>query len=174
MNRLLVVASLVSFTMPFCAQGQHQNVAKLKADARNVVGIIGADKDKTPFVVVLRGLGTARTGAYFSTAPFIGSAAAVVLLGEPITAQLLLAAALMALGVWLHLTERHEHEHFHEASCTRILTCMTFTTGTPTRLVIRRVNHTRMLTSTAQCAIRIRTCRICITRTGTVNRVSVQ
>jgi hypothetical protein len=47
MNRLLVVASLVSFTMPFCAQGQHQNVAKLKADARNVVGIIGADKDKT-------------------------------------------------------------------------------------------------------------------------------
>jgi hypothetical protein len=47
MNRLLVVASLVSFTMPFCPQGQHQNVAKLKADARNVVGIIGADKDKT-------------------------------------------------------------------------------------------------------------------------------
>jgi hypothetical protein len=114
LNGLLIVASLVSFTVPFCAQGQHQNVAKLKADARNVVGIIGADKDKTPFVVVLRGLGTARTGAYFSTAPFIGSAAAVVLLGEPITAQLLLAAALMALGVWLHLTERHEHEHFHE------------------------------------------------------------
>ena len=47
MNRLLVVASLVSFTMPFCAQGQHQNVAKLKADARNVVGTIANDKAKT-------------------------------------------------------------------------------------------------------------------------------
>jgi hypothetical protein len=30
--------------------------------------------------------------------------------GEPITGHLLLAAALLALGVWLHLTERHEHE----------------------------------------------------------------
>jgi hypothetical protein len=49
---------------------------------------------------------------------------------------------------------------------------MTSTTGTPTKLMIRRVNHTRMLTSTAQCAIRIRTCRICITRTGTANRRS--
>jgi drug/metabolite transporter (DMT)-like permease len=80
-----------------------------------VVGFLGYGVSLALFVVALRGLGTARTGAYFSTAPFIGSAAAVVLLGEPITAQLLLAAALMALGVWLHLTERHEHEHFHEA-----------------------------------------------------------
>jgi hypothetical protein len=47
MNRLLIVVSLVSFTMPLCAEGQQQNVAKLKADARNAVGIIGADKDKT-------------------------------------------------------------------------------------------------------------------------------
>jgi drug/metabolite transporter (DMT)-like permease len=79
-----------------------------------VVGFLGYGVSLALFVVALRGLGTARTGAYFSTAPFIGSAAAVVLLGEPITTQLLLAAALMALGVWLHLTERHEHEHFHE------------------------------------------------------------
>jgi hypothetical protein len=35
-------------------------------------------------------------------------------LGEPVTAQLLVAAALMAFGVWLHLTEHHEHEHVHE------------------------------------------------------------
>jgi hypothetical protein len=67
------------------------------------------------FVVALRDLGTARTGAYFSTAPFIGSAVAVIFLGEPVTVQLLVAGALMALGVWLHLTEHHEHEHAHEA-----------------------------------------------------------
>lgn len=79
-----------------------------------VVGFLGYGVSLALFVVALRGLGTARTGAYFSTAPFIGSAVAVVLLGEPITAQLLLAAALMAFGLWLHLTERHEHEHFHE------------------------------------------------------------
>lgn len=67
------------------------------------------------FVVALRHLGTARTGAYFSVAPFIGALIAVPLLAEPATPRLLLAGGLMALGVWLHLTERHGHEHSHEA-----------------------------------------------------------
>ncbi len=63
-------------------------------------------------VVALRHLGTARTGAYFSLAPFVGAALAVVL-GAPLTTTLVLAGLLMAAGVWLHLTERHEHEHHH-------------------------------------------------------------
>lgn len=67
------------------------------------------------FVLALRHLGTARTGAYFSIAPFVGAAAAIALFGEPITASLLVAGLLMALGVWLHLAERHEHAHTHEA-----------------------------------------------------------
>ena len=46
LNGLLIVASLVSFTMPFCAQGQHQNVAKLKADAQRIISIISGDKAK--------------------------------------------------------------------------------------------------------------------------------
>ena len=66
------------------------------------------------FVMALRDLGTARTGAYFSTAPFAGALIAVFALGEPVTAQLLLAGLLMALGVWLHITERHGHSHTHE------------------------------------------------------------
>jgi hypothetical protein len=65
------------------------------------------------FVLALRHLGTARTGAYFSTAPFFGAATAVVLLGEPLTVELMAAASLMAIGVWLHVTEQHEHRHFH-------------------------------------------------------------
>jgi drug/metabolite transporter (DMT)-like permease len=65
------------------------------------------------FVVALRGLGTARTGAYFSTAPFAGAALAIALLGEPLTANLVAGAVLMAAGVWLHLSERHEHSHTH-------------------------------------------------------------
>src|SRR5262249_29179679 len=79
-----------------------------------VVGFLGYGVSLALFVLALRDLGTARTGAYFATAPFIGSAVAVIALGERITAQLLVAAALMAIGVWLHLTEHHEHEHFHE------------------------------------------------------------
>jgi drug/metabolite transporter (DMT)-like permease len=66
------------------------------------------------FVLALRHLGTARTGAYFSLAPFIGALIALAL-GEPLTLKLALAALLMGLGLWLHLTERHEHEHFHDA-----------------------------------------------------------
>lgn len=67
------------------------------------------------FVIGLRHLGTARTGAYFGVAPFFGTLLAVLILGETVTLQLTVAGALMALGVWLHLTERHEHEHVHRA-----------------------------------------------------------
>ena len=66
------------------------------------------------FVVGLRHLGTARTGAYFSVAPFFGALLAVVGLGEPVTTGLLVAGALMTMGVWLHLTEQHDHVHTHE------------------------------------------------------------
>lgn len=66
------------------------------------------------FVLALRHLGTARTGAYFSLAPFIGAVMALAL-GETLTFKLAVAAMLMGLGLWLHLTERHEHEHVHEA-----------------------------------------------------------
>lgn len=79
-----------------------------------VVGFFGYGVSLALFVIALRHLGTARTGAYFSTAPFLGSAVAVVVLGEPVTVQLTIAGAFMAVGVWLHLTERHEHEHIHE------------------------------------------------------------
>jgi drug/metabolite transporter (DMT)-like permease len=79
-----------------------------------VVGFLGYGVSLALFVVALRHLGTARTGAYFSTAPFLGSVAAVLVLGEPVTAQLVTAGILMAVGVVLHLTEHHEHEHLHE------------------------------------------------------------
>ena len=65
------------------------------------------------FVLALRQLGTARTGAYFSVAPFAGALLSVPLLGEPVTASLVLGGLLMSIGVALHLSERHVHEHGH-------------------------------------------------------------
>ena len=79
-----------------------------------VVGFLGYGVSLALFVFALRDLGTARTGAYFSTAPFLGTIAAILFLGEPVSVQLLAAGALMALGVWLHLTEDHEHLHGHD------------------------------------------------------------
>ncbi|MDD5471830.1 MAG: EamA family transporter [Sideroxydans sp.] len=65
------------------------------------------------FVIGLRQLGTARTGAYYSVAPFFGALLAL-LMGSPFTTQLIVAGLLMALGVWLHLSEHHDHQHTHE------------------------------------------------------------
>ena len=82
--------------------------------AAAAVGLLSYGVSLMLFVIALRHLGTARTGAYFSTAPFAGALIAIVGMNEPVTNQLLIAGALMAAGVWLHLTERHEHVHAHE------------------------------------------------------------
>ncbi len=78
------------------------------------VGFLGYGVSLTLFVLALRHLGTARTGAYFSLAPFVGAALSLLIFREAPTAPFVAAASLMAAGVWLHLTERHEHEHEHE------------------------------------------------------------
>lgn len=79
------------------------------------LGIASYGASLALFVVALRYLGTARTGAYFSTAPFAGMAISIALLHEPVTTQLAAATTLMAAGVWLHLIEHHEHMHAHDA-----------------------------------------------------------
>lgn len=79
------------------------------------VGLLGYGISLVLFVLALRGLGSARTGAYFSTAPFLGAAIAILAFGDHVSLTFWLAAMLMGTGVWLHLTERHEHLHTHEA-----------------------------------------------------------
>lgn len=79
-----------------------------------LIGCLSYGVSLALFVVALRHLGTARTGAYFSVAPFFGAAVAIIFFDEPVTARLLIAGSLMALGVWLHLTEQHGHLHMHE------------------------------------------------------------
>ena len=82
--------------------------------AAGVVGFFGYGVSLVLFVLALRELGAARTGAYFATAPFIGVATAFAFLGERPDAAFFIALPLMALGVWLHATERHSHVHAHE------------------------------------------------------------
>ena len=79
-----------------------------------VVGFLGYGVSLALFVAALRHLGTARTGAYFSLAPFVGVSIAVLFLGDEVTARLGGAALLMGIGVYLHLSERHAHVHQHE------------------------------------------------------------
>jgi len=80
----------------------------------SLIGFLGYGVSLVLFINSLSYLGTARTGAYFSTAPFAGAILSLVFLHENPTINLLAAAGFMAFGVWLHLTENHEHEHSHE------------------------------------------------------------
>jgi drug/metabolite transporter (DMT)-like permease len=80
-----------------------------------LIGLMGYGISLVAFVLALRHLGSARTGAYFSTAPFVGAGLSLLLLRESPGLAFWLAGALMAVGVWLHLSERHAHEHTHEA-----------------------------------------------------------
>lgn len=78
------------------------------------VGFVGIGVSLVMFMLGLRHLGTARTGAYYSLAPFIGAMLAIAILHEPITPTLIVSGMLMAFGLWMHLSERHEHRHTHE------------------------------------------------------------
>ena len=71
-----------------------------------LVGLLGYGVSLVLFVLALREVGAARAGAYFSTAPFIGAFVGLIALREPWNTILAASGALMAFGVWLHLTEQ--------------------------------------------------------------------
>jgi len=100
----LIIALAIGATMP----------RAITASEAALLGLLSYGVSLTLFVLALRYIGTARTGAYFSTAPFVGAVLALIIFRERITISLAAAAALMLIGVWLHLTERHAHEHVHE------------------------------------------------------------
>ena len=75
--------------------------------AAGLLGFLGYGISLVLFVLALREIGAARTGAYFSTAPFIGALVGLIALQEPLSLALVAAGILMGVGVLLHLTERH-------------------------------------------------------------------
>ena len=132
-----------------------------------VVGFVGYGLSLVLFVVALRNLGTARTGAYFSLAPFFGGVLAVLVLHEAVTARLLVAGALMALGVYLHLTERHETNTSTRRWPTSTVTFTMSTTSMFTTARSRPENRTHTGTCTSLCGTAIRTIPTCTTATPT-------
>ncbi|RFD19241.1 EamA family transporter, partial [Komagataeibacter melaceti] len=82
--------------------------------AAGAVGFLGYGVSLVLFMLGLRHLGAARTGAYFALAPFVGAVVSVVLFHAHDVGRLLVAGVLMGVGLWLHLSERHAHTHEHE------------------------------------------------------------
>lgn len=107
-----LVAGIVNTGIAFALGHSLPDAATVAA--AGIVGVLGYGVSLALFVVALRHLGSARTGAYSSTAPFIGATLSLVLLHETPGTIFWGAAGLMAAGVWLHLTERHAHRHEHE------------------------------------------------------------
>lgn len=118
-NDAMLVACLKGLLAGLCnsglalASGAHLPPA-VALGASLLVGFLGYGLSLTLFVVGLRTLGTARTGAYFSVAPLFGVLISLLIWPEAPTLRFWIAAAVMAAGVWLHVRERHEHEHTHE------------------------------------------------------------
>jgi drug/metabolite transporter (DMT)-like permease len=107
-----LVAGTVNIAVALIAGASIPRMSDLAA--AGLVGFLSYGVSLTCFVLALRYIGTARTGAYFSTAPFIGAALSLVLLREQPSLIFWLAGALMVAGVWLHLTDNHSHLHHHE------------------------------------------------------------
>ena len=100
----LVLALTLGYSLPLA--GDIASAAML--------GFVGYGLSLVCFVLSLRHVGTARTGAYFAIAPFAGALISLSVLGEAVGSYFWLSALLMALGVGLHLPERHQHVHPHE------------------------------------------------------------
>lgn len=105
-----LVSGVVNLTLAFALGASVPALPSLAVAM--LVGLLAYGISLTLFVMALRHLGSARTGAYFSVAPFFGALLAV-LMGESVSIQIIIAGVLMAFGTWLHLTERHEHGHIH-------------------------------------------------------------
>ena len=79
-----------------------------------VVGATGYGVSLRLYLKAQRALGAGRTASVFASAPFCGALVAWAL-GEPAGVYAAAAGAVMALGLVLHMTERHEHDHVHQA-----------------------------------------------------------
>lgn len=117
--QIAAIKGLVAGTVNLCLALLIMADATLPAPplllAAAIVGLAGYGVSLVLFVISLRHLGAARTGGYFSLAPFVGATLSLALLNENANWQFWLAGLLMGIGLWLHLSERHAHYHKHEA-----------------------------------------------------------
>ena len=83
--------------------------------ALGICGAVGYGASLSLYLRAQRSIGAARTGSVFAVAPFVGAAIAWALGQGAVGPSTFAAGALFAVGLWLHLTEGHQHEHTHEA-----------------------------------------------------------
>lgn len=105
------IAGPVNLILAFALGAQLPGIFNITAAM--VIGLFAYGVSLALFIVAMRHVGTARASAYYSIAPFFGAVLAIAI-GDPVSWPIVIAGLLMAIGVWLHLSERHEHEHTHD------------------------------------------------------------
>ncbi|MFZ5893042.1 MAG: DMT family transporter [Myxococcota bacterium] len=80
-----------------------------------VCGAVGYGASLHLYLSAQRRLGAARTGSLFALAPFVGAAIAFAAGDREAPLLVLASTGLFCAAVYLHVTERHEHVHRHEA-----------------------------------------------------------
>ncbi len=78
-------------------------------------GAVGYGVSLRLYLGAQRRMGAGRTGSIFALAPFVGAVAAWAMGERGLTPSVWISGTLFAIGVLLHLTERHAHRHRHEA-----------------------------------------------------------
>ena len=77
------------------------------------IGATGYGLSLRFYLLAQRAFGAARTGSVFAFAPFVGAVVAVALGDRTGSGWMLVGAALMIIGIVLHLAEQHSHAHQH-------------------------------------------------------------
>lgn len=94
--------------------GAEPGPAPARVLALLAIGATGYGLSLKLYLRAQRAFGAGRTGSVFAFAPFVGAALAAALGERALGWWTLAAALLMLLGVVLHLSESHAHEHVHE------------------------------------------------------------
>jgi drug/metabolite transporter (DMT)-like permease len=79
------------------------------------IGCVGYGLSLQLYLRAQRLMGAGRTASVFAAAPFFGALIALSLGGPWPGPRFAIAGAVMAAGVWLHISERHSHLHSHQA-----------------------------------------------------------
>lgn len=87
----------------------------LDALALLAIGATGYGLSLRLYLLAQREFGAARTGSVFAFAPFIGALLAFLMGDRSVGWAFGVGGTLMLAGVALHLLERHDHPHQHEA-----------------------------------------------------------
>jgi drug/metabolite transporter (DMT)-like permease len=107
-------AGTVSLTLSFLLKQPFPHIAPLLGAL--LLGAFSYGAGITIYIHALRGLGAARTGALYSTAPFIGMVVSFMLFRELPDMQFIVAFLVMVFGTYLLVSEKHEHTHHHPAT----------------------------------------------------------